>query len=72
MANGDNTFTSEMLSMMSSNRSSLTKDIATMVYYYNGGISYTEAWQMSTFERMIAVETVDKHFQKLTGKDRII
>lgn len=61
-----------MLSMMADNRAALTRDITTMVYYYNGGIPYNDAWMMSSFERTTAIEVVDKHYQKMSGKDRLI
>ena len=41
----------------------MEKDIANLVYYMNGGLSYSDAYNLSQNQMKILSETISKHYE---------
>lgn len=59
----------EMLKIMDRNRNIINEEIATLVYYYNGGLNWNDAWLTTSMQRKIMSKVVEKHFQAMSPKD---
>jgi hypothetical protein len=57
---------------MASNRKIIENDIATLVYYMQGGLDYDTAWQISNLQRRTLNKVIEKHYEKVSGKSRLI
>jgi hypothetical protein len=58
----------EMLSIMERNRKMINEEIATLVYYYNGGLDYNSAWMTTALQRKTMSKVVEKHFDAMSSK----
>lgn len=54
-----------MLERMEKNRKIIETDIATLVYYMNGGLGYNEAWVVPTDQRKIMSKVIQTHFDNM-------
>ena len=61
-----------MLTTMASNRKIIENDIATLTYYMQGGLDYNMAWQISNQQRKMLNKVIEKHYEKISGVDRLI
>lgn len=41
----------------------IESDIANLVYYMNGGLSYSEAWKLTTSQMKSLSESIAKHYE---------
>ena len=57
-----------MLSIMDRNRKMIEEEIATLVYYYNGGLNYNDAWMTTSRQRKTMSKVVEKHFEAMAPK----
>lgn len=57
---------------MAENRNIIEHDVATLTYYMQGGLNYDTAWQISNLQRRILNKVVEKHYEKMSGKSRLI
>jgi hypothetical protein len=57
-----------MLDIMTRNRKIIEEEIATLVYYYNGGLDYNSAWMTTSMQRKTMSRVVEKHFEAMSPK----
>lgn len=50
---------------MNKNVIAVEKDIASLVYYMNGGLSYNEAWLLTSNQRKIMVKVIEDHYKAM-------
>lgn len=55
---------------MNKNREAIDADIMTLVFYMKGGISYNDAWLLTTDQRKRMFGVIEKHYSALSGKDK--
>lgn len=53
---------------MDKNRTEVTKELATLCFYMQGGIDFNMAYQLSSEQRHILVKVVEKHYSSLNNK----
>ncbi len=58
----------EMLSIMDRNRKMIEEELATLVYYMNGGLSYSDAYMTTSNQRRIMSKVIEKHFESMAPK----
>jgi len=56
-----------MLDVMDRNRKIINEDIATLVYYMNGGLDYNDAWLLTVDQRKQMANIIEKHFENMNG-----
>jgi hypothetical protein len=56
-----------MLAIMDKNRKIIEEDIATLVFYMKGGITYDDAWLLTTDQRKTMARVIERHFEKMNG-----
>jgi hypothetical protein len=54
-----------MLGGMNKNVIAVEKDIASLVYYMNGGLSYNDAWLLTSNQRKIMVKVIEDHYKAM-------
>ena len=54
-----------MLGSMNKNVIAVEKDIASLVYYMNGGLSYNDAWLLTSNQRKIMVKVIEDHYKAM-------
>lgn len=54
----------ELLRSLEKDRKRIEKDITTIVYYMNGGVSITEAWALSMSELNNMSTVITEHYAK--------
>lgn len=52
-----------MLDVLARNRKVVEEDIATLVYYMNGGLDYNDAWLLTNDQRKIMGHVIERHFK---------
>lgn len=52
-----------MLGEFQREKDAMEKDIANLVYYMNGGLSYSDAYNLSQHQMKILSETISKHYE---------
>lgn len=52
---------------MDNNRKEITHDIATLVFYMKGGISFDDAHLLSADQRQTFAKIIKKHFEAMSG-----
>lgn len=71
LLNGDPDEITRMLRGMESDRKQLQKHVATIVYYMQGGLNYTDAWNLSMDELSVLADVFKEHYENqanvLTG-----
>jgi len=58
-----------MLEIMSRNRKIIQDEIATLVYYMNGGLDYDDAWVLTSEQRKIMSRVIEKHYNAMNPKN---
>ena len=58
----------EMLSIMDRNRHMIEDEIATLVYYMNGGLDYGDAYMTTSRQRRAMSKVIEKHFDAMAPK----
>ena len=58
----------EMLSVMERNKKMINDEIATLVYYMNGGLDYNDAWMTTSQQRKSMSRVIEKHFEAMAPK----
>jgi DNA replication protein DnaD len=61
---GDSEAITVMLKSLEQDRNQLEQEISNVVYYMNGGLNYTTAWQLSTDQLNHLANTIKTHFDK--------
>ena len=59
-----------MFKVMERNREVIESDIANLVFYMQGGISYDDAWLLTLKQRKIMINTIEKHYSAISGKNK--
>ena len=54
---------------MNRNRKVVNDEIATLVYYMNGGLDYNDAWLLTADQRKIMAKVVEKHYSAMNPKN---
>lgn len=54
-----------MLGSMNKNIHAIEKDIATLVYYMNGGLDYNQAWLLTTRQRRVMIKVIEDHYKAM-------
>jgi len=54
-----------MLGGMSKNTHTIEKDIATLVYYMNGGLNYNDAWLLTHNQRKVMIKVIEDHYKAM-------
>lgn len=54
---------------MEKNRKIIEEDIATLTFYMKGGVSYDDAWLLTTDQRKTMARVIERHFEKMSGKE---
>jgi hypothetical protein len=54
-----------MLDVLAKNRKTIEEDIATLVYYMNGGLNYNDAWLLTREQRKIMTHVIERHFKAM-------
>jgi hypothetical protein len=57
-----------MLSIMERNKKIIEEEIATLVYYMNGGLDYNDAWMTTSHQRKVMSKVIEKHFEAMAPK----
>lgn len=58
----------EMLSGMNRNKKMIEEEIATLVYYMNGGLDYSDAYMTTSQQRRTMSKIIEKHFEAMGPK----
>jgi len=58
----------EMLQIMERNKKVINEEIATLVYYMNGGLDYNDAWLTTSMQRKVMSKIIEKHFEAMNPK----
>jgi len=58
----------EMLSIMDRNRHMIEDEIATLVYYMNGGLDFNDAYMTTAKQRKKMSRVIEKHFEAQSPK----
>ena len=56
-----------MLDTMNRNRKVIDDDIMSLVYYFQGGLDYNDAWLLTADQRKRMAKIVEKHFENMNG-----
>ena len=54
-----------MLGSMNKNVNIIEKDIASLVYYMNGGINYNDAWLLTAKQRRVMIKVIEDHYKAM-------
>ena len=54
---------------MEQNRTVIQNEIATLVFYMQGGLDYNDAFLLSSDQRRVMSKVVEKHYSAMSGKD---
>ena len=54
-----------MLDVLAKNRLIIEEDVATLVYYMNGGLNYNDAWLLTREQRKIMTHVIERHFNAM-------
>jgi hypothetical protein len=57
-----------MLDIMNQNREIITTELATLVFYMEGGINFEDAHFLSADQRRIFSKTIEKHYSAMNSK----
>jgi hypothetical protein len=49
---------------MEKSRNSIEEEVATLVYYMNGGLSYVDAYNLSFDQMKKLSEVIEKHYER--------
>lgn len=65
LAQGNPETIQEMLDVLAKNRLIIEEDVATLVYYMNGGLNYNDAWLLTREQRKIMTHVIERHFKAM-------
>lgn len=65
---GDPSDITEMFNVMKKNRKDMEKEIANIAFYMQGGISYSDAYLLSSDQRLLLSKIIEKHYDAMSGK----
>jgi hypothetical protein len=54
-----------MLGSMNKNVNIIEKDIASLVYYMNGGLNYNDAWLLTANQRRTMIRVIEDHYKAM-------
>lgn len=54
-----------MLDVLAKNRLIIEEDVATLVYYMNGGLNYNDAWLLTREQRKVMTHVIERHFKAM-------
>jgi hypothetical protein len=58
----------EMLSIMERNKKIIEDEIATLVYYMNGGLDFNDAYLTTAAQRKTMSRVIEKHYEAMAPK----
>lgn len=50
---------------MNKNVNIIEKDIASLVYYMNGGLNYNDAWLLTHNQRKVMIKVIEDHYKAM-------
>jgi len=50
---------------MAANRKLIETDIASLVFYMQGGLNYNDAWLLTVDQRKIMSKVIEKHYESM-------
>lgn len=53
---------------MDRNRNIINEEVATLVYYMNGGLDYNDAWLLTADQRKSLSKVIEKHYKAMNPK----
>lgn len=53
---------------MDRNRNIINEEVATLVYYMNGGLNYNDAWLLTADQRKSLSKVIEKHYKAMNPK----
>lgn len=59
-----------MIDTMDKNRKAITKEVASLVFYMNGGLDYDDAWLLCADDRAIMADIIEKHHKAMSGNTK--
>lgn len=59
-----------MLDVLAKNRRIIEEDVATLVYYMNGGLNYNDAWLLTAEQRKIMGHVIERHFKAMNPNSK--
>lgn len=57
-----------MIETMDQNRIEITKEVATLCFYMQGGIDFNQGYQLSSDQRRILSKVIEKHYSAMNSK----
>ena len=57
-----------MLAVMERNKNAINQDIATLVFYMQGGLDFNDAHLLSIEQRKVLSKVIEKHQEAVSGK----
>lgn len=51
--------------MMEKNRGLIETDIATLVFYMQGGLDYNDAWMLTANQRKTMSKVIERHYEAM-------
>jgi hypothetical protein len=61
-----------MLSVMERNVKEINTELATLVFFMQGGVSFEDAHLLSAFQRKTLSSVIEKYQESMSGKTRLI
>lgn len=52
---------------MDKNRDAVETDVATLVFYMQGGLDYNDAWLLTSAQRGRMAKIIEKHYEAMNG-----
>ena len=68
---GNSELIQEMLKTMAHNRKTIEDEIATLVFYMEGGLNYNEAYALTTMQRQGIAKIIEKHYESRSAKQML-
>lgn len=59
-----------MIDQMDKNKKSVTNEVASLVFYMNGGLDYNDAWLLNADDRAVMANIIEKHHKAISGNTK--
>ena len=59
-----------MLSIMDNNRQAIQQELAMLAFYMQGGLSFNEAYMLSSDQRKMLSKVIQKHYESMDPKKK--
>ena len=61
----------EMIGTMNHNRTTIEEEIATLVFYMEGGLGFNEAYALTAMQRERISKVIEKHYEARSAKQTL-